>query len=243
MKLKICHLYPDALNLYGDGGNVNCLVRRLQWRGIDVCVDGCCVGDTFSAANYDLFFIGAGQSFEQHVLLDDLMTKKAAELRAACADGKTFLAICGGMELLGTSSCDPDGTETELAGVVDISVKMEKNRFIGNYAFSCDELNGLEVVGFENHAGRTYLGSGVKPLGKVICGHGNNGEDGTEGVRYLNFFGSYGHGSLLPKNPALADHILKTALSAKYGSCELAPLDDSLELAARSFMLNRLLGK
>ena len=241
MELKICHLYPDALNLYGDGGNVICLQKRLEWRGIDVSVEGCCVGDSLRASDYDMFFIGAGQSFEQHVLLEDLLTKKAAELRSACRDGKTFLAICGGMELMGTSCRDLNGAETELAGVVDISVEMGKNRFIGNYAFACEELNGLEIVGFENHQGRTRLGSDVKPLGKILCGHGNNGEDGTEGVRFANFFGSYGHGCLLPKNPVFADYILKTALSAKYGTVELAPLDDSFELSARKFMLDRLL--
>jgi len=243
MELKICHLYPDALNLYGDGGNVTCLRQRLAWRGIDVAVEECCVGDTLQATDYDLFFIGAGQSFEQGILLEDLLNKKTHELRAACKDGKTFLAICGGMELMGASCKSADGAVTEFAGVVDISVEMGKKRLIGDYAFACDELNGLEVVAFENHQGRTYLGSGVKAMGKVLCGHGNNGEDGLEGIRYANFFGSYGHGCLLPKNPALADHILKTALSVKYGNCDLAPLDDSFENAAREFMLKRLLSK
>ncbi|MBQ6798706.1 MAG: glutamine amidotransferase [Oscillospiraceae bacterium] len=242
MELKICHLYPDALNLYGDGGNITCLRQRLAWRGIDVSVEECCVGDT-PQSDFDLYFIGAGQSFEQGILLEDLMNKKAPHLRSACRDGKTFLAICGGMELMGMSCKGADGAETDFAGVVDIHTENGSKRLIGDYVFSCEELDGLPVVAFENHPGRLYLGSDVRPLGKVLCGHGNNGEDGLEGVRYANFFGSYGHGCLLPKNPALADHILKTALTAKYGSCDLAPLDDSFENSAREFMLKRLLAK
>ena len=243
MELKICHLYPDALNLYGDGGNVTCLRRRLEWRGIDVTVEGCGIGDALHASAYDLFVIGAGQSFEQGILLEDLRMRKAEELRAAVSGGKTFLAICGGFELMGNCHESADGTKTDLVGAVDMVTADKKSRLIGDCVYAVDELDGLQVVGFENHAGRTWLGSGVRPLGHVISGHGNNGEDGLEGARVHNFFGSYGHGCLLPKNPALADHILKTALTEKYGSAELAPLDDRMELAARQFMLDRILQK
>ena len=112
MELKICHLYPDALNLYGDGGNIICMKHRLAWRGIDVTVDGCCIGDALHAADYDLFFIGAGQSAEQDALLEDLRKNKAAEIKAAVEDGKTMLAICGGLELLGNYCENADGTKT-----------------------------------------------------------------------------------------------------------------------------------
>lgn len=241
MELKICHLYPDALNLYGDGGNIICMKHRLAWRGIDVVVDGCCIGDTLHAADYDLLFIGAGQSAEQNALLTDLHEKKAAEIRAAVEDGKTFLAICGGFELLGNHYEHLDGTKTEYVGAVNMHTVEGKERLIGDYVFTCDELDGQSVVGFENHAGRTYLGEGVQPLGCVLAGSGNNGTDKQEGARYKNLFGTYAHGCLLPKNPVLADYILKTALETKYGSVELTPLDDTMERTAHQFIVDRLL--
>lgn len=241
MELKICHLYPDALNLYGDGGNIICMKHRLGWRGIDVTVDGCCIGDTLHASDYDLLFIGAGQSAEQNALLTDLHEKKAAEIRAAVEDGKTFLAICGGFELLGNYCEHLDGTKTEYVGAVNMHTVEGKERLIGDYVFTCDELDGQSVVGFENHAGRTYLGEGVQPLGHVLAGNGNNGTDQQEGARYKNLFGTYAHGCLLPKNPVLADYILKTALETKYGNVELAPLDDTMERTAHQFIVDRLL--
>ena len=243
MELNICHLYPDVLNLYGDGGNVICMRRRLQWRGIGVNVASCRIGDPLRASDYDLFFIGGGQDFEQEVLLQDLGGGKGEEIKAAVEDGKTFLAICGGYQILGNSYRTWDGVACDFLGAIDIETVGKKERMIGNYVFTCDELDGLTVVGFENHSGRTYLGSDVRPIGKVLAGFGNNGEDHTEGARYRNVFGTYSHGCLLPKNPALADYILKTALERKYGSAELSPLDDSLEQSAHDAMVARLLNE
>lgn len=243
MELNICHLYPDVLNLYGDGGNVICMRQRLQWRGIAVNVERCCIGDTLRASGYDLFFIGGGQDFEQEVLLQDLGGGKGEEIKAAVEDGKTVLAICGGYQILGNSYKTWDGISCDFLGAIDIETVGRKERMIGNYVFTCDELDGLTVVGFENHSGRTYLGSDVRPIGKVLAGFGNNGEDHTEGARYQNVFGTYSHGCLLPKNPALADYILKTALERKYGSAELSPLDDSLEQSAHDAMVARLLNR
>ena len=240
MELKICHLYPDVLNLYGDRGNVTCMVRRLQWRGIDAKVTEVPIGTALHAAEYDLFFIGGGQDFEQEVLLEDLAGAKASEIRAAAADGKTFLAICGGYQILGNSYRTWDGQECAFTGAVDLYTVGDKKRMIGNYAFTCEDIPGLTVVGFENHSGKTYLGAGVRPMGQVLTGSGNNGEDHTEGARWNNVFGTYSHGCLLPKNPVLCDYILTTALREKYGSAELEPLDDSLELAAHDYMENRL---
>lgn len=240
MELKICHLYPDVLNLYGDRGNVVCLQQRMRWRGFPVCVTDVRVGEKLNASEFDVFFLGGGQDFEQGVLLDDLHMGKSAEIAAAVADGKTFLAICGGYQILGNSYETISGESYDFIGAVDVCTTGKKNRLIGNLAFSCPELGGETVVGFENHAGRTYLGSGVRPLGQVSCGGGNNGEDGGEGARYHNVFASYAHGCLLPKNPVLADYILKTALTYKYGSCELPPLDDALECAAHDYMVTRL---
>lgn len=243
MELKICHLYPDVLNLYGDGGNVICMRQRLQWRGIDAVVDRCCIGDSLRAADYDIFFIGGGQDFEQEVLLQDLGGGKAEEIKAAVRDGKTFLAICGGYQMLGNYYRTWDGVQCDFIGAIDVETIGQKERMIGNYVFTCDELDGQTVVGFENHSGRTYLGSGVRPIGRVLAGNGNNGEDHMEGARVNNLFATYSHGCLLPKNPALADYILKTALEAKFGTVSLAPLDDSLENSAHDYMVKRLLNQ
>ena len=240
MELKICHLYPDILNLYGDRGNVICMEHRLRWRGIDVTTTGVSIGEPLHAADYDLFFIGGGQDFEQEVLLGDLGVGKADEIKAAVVDGKTFLAICGGYQMLGAYYKTWDGVQCDFIGALDLYTIGSKERMIGNYMFTCEELNGQTVVGFENHSGKTYLGSGVRPMGKVLIGHGNNGEDGGEGARYNNVFATYSHGCLLPKNPVLCDHILTTALAQKYGTVQLEPLDDTLEQNAHLYMKNRL---
>ena len=242
MELKICHLYPDVLNLYGDRGNVICMEKRLQWRGIDVSTTGVSIGQSLNASQFDLFFIGGGQDFEQGVLLSDLASGKTAELKAAVEDGIPVLAICGGYQMLGSYYKTWDGQQCDFTGILDLYTEGTKERMIGNYAFTCDELD-VNVVGFENHSGKTYLGSSVKPLGKVLTGKGNNGEDGTEGARYKNVFASYAHGCLLPKNPALADYILKVALERKYGAVELAALDDTFAANAHNYMEQRLLKK
>lgn len=239
MELKICHLYPDILNLYGDRGNIICMEKRLQWRGIDVTTTGVSVGEPLKAADFDLFFIGGGQDFEQEVLLPDLASGKTREIKAAIEDGKPFLAICGGYQMLGNYYKTWDGQQCDFTGALDLYTEGGKDRMIGNYSFTCDEL-GVTVVGFENHSGKTYLGSSVKPMGKVLSGFGNNGQDGMEGARYKNVFATYSHGCLLPKNPVLADHILKTALERKYGQAELSPLADILENNAHDYMVRRL---
>lgn len=243
MELKICHMYPDVLNLYGDRGNVMCMTRRLAWRGIDASVTKLPIGRGGSLAGYDIVFIGGGQDFEQEVLLDDLHRGKDREIIAAVEDGVTFLTICGGYQMMGGYYETYDGTRCDFIGAVDMYTVGTKRRMIGNYKFRCtDECGGSVVVGFENHSGKTYLAPGVSPLGQVIAGFGNNGADGTEGVRYKNLFGTYSHGPLLPKNPALCDLLLSTALSRKYGAAELAPLDDRAELSAHDEMCARIQG-
>ena len=239
MELNICHLYPDILNLYGDRGNILCMKKRLSWRGIDGNVDEVSIGQKLDAKKYDFIFIGGGQDFEQEVLLPDLRSGKADELKSAIEDGITVLAICGGYQMLGQYYKTWDGVQCDFTGALDLYTVGSKERMIGNYMFTCDEL-GCEVVGFENHSGKTYLGPSVRPMGKVLAGSGNNGEDGQEGARYKNVFATYSHGCLLPKNPQLADYILKTALVRKYGQAELSPLKDRLEMAAHDYMQNRL---
>ena len=237
MELNICHLYPDVLNLYGDGGNIIALTRRLRWRGLGVNVTRAPIGSPISLAGCDLVFIGGGQDFEQQVLLEDLHRGRDREIRAAVEDGVCFLTICGGYQMLGGYYETYDGKRCDFIGALDLCTVGSVTRMIGNYKFECaPESSGSVIVGFENHSGKTRLGSGVQPLGKVLAGYGNNGEDGTEGARYKNVFGTYSHGPLLPKNPVFADFLLRTALERKYGRAELAPLDDTAELAAHDEM-------
>ena len=241
MELKICHLYPDVLNLYGDRGNILCLKRRLSWRGIDCSVTELPLGESASLSDFDLFFIGGGQDFEQELLLSDLASGKGAEIKAAAADGKTFLCICGGYQLMGSYYETHDGHKCDFLGALDLYTVGAEQRMIGNLSFKLgEESGGGTVVGFENHSGRTYLGAGVKPLGAVLSGFGNNGSDGGEGVRFNNVFGTYSHGPVLPKNPALCDEILRCALSRRYGSIELSPLPDGFENDAHRAVLEKL---
>ena len=238
MELKICHLYPDVLNLYGDRGNIICMEKRLTWRGIGVTTEGFGVGSRVELAGYDLIFIGGGQDFEQEVLLEDLHTGKDRQLLDAIEDGMPLLGICGGYQMLGSYYETHDGCRCGFIGAIDLYTKGSDRRMIGNYMFRLPD--GQTVVGFENHSGKTFLGPDIQPLGKVLSGFGNNGEDGTEGVRYKNVFGTYSHGPLLPKNPQLCDMILSAALERKYGRAVLAPLDDSAELRAHDEMERRL---
>ena len=241
MELKICHLYPDVLNLYGDGGNIRCLTQRLKWRGIGAEVTKMPIGARDTLAGCDLVFIGGGQDFEQQVLLEDLHRGRDKELIAAVEDGVCVLAICGGYQMLGTYYETYDGKRCDFVGALDLYTVGAKIRMIGNYMYQVpDTLGGFTVVGFENHSVKTRLGSGVEALGQVLAGFGNNGEDKTEGAHYKNVFGTYSHGPLLPKNPAFADLLIKTALERKYGEAELQPLDDSLELTAHDEMCARL---
>ena len=168
MELNICYLYPDVLNLYGDGGNIICLQRRLQWRGITSNVTRAGIGDRVSLADYDLMFIGGGQDFEQEVLLEDLHRGKASEILAAVEDGKTFLTICGGYQMMGNYYQTHEGVRCDFIGAVDLYTVGSPTRMIGNYKYRCTADNGGSlVVGFENHSGKTYLGDGISPLGTV----------------------------------------------------------------------------
>ena len=241
MELKICHMYPDILNLYGDRGNVTCMEKRLQWRNIGVDIQRMPLGTNKSLAGFDLVFIGGGQDFEQQLLLDELRRGKANEIKAAVEDGVTFLTVCGGFQLLGNYYKSVDGKCMDFVGAIDMYTEGAETRLTGNYKFKCsDNAGGSVVVGFENHSGKSYLEKGVSPLGTVLKGFGNNGSDSTEGVHYKNVFGTYSHGPVLPKNPEFCDFILKTALQRKYGTAQLIPLDDSAELLAHDEMCQKL---
>ncbi len=241
MELKICHLYPDVLNLYGDGGNILCMQKRLLWRGLGAEITRLPLGSGTSLAGYDIVFIGGGQDFEQQVLLEDLHRGRADEIRAAANDGVVFLTICGGYQMMGHYYETFDGKRCDFIGLLDLCTIGAKRRMIGNYKFRCtDSAGGSTVVGFENHSGRTMLAPGLAPLGTVLSGYGNNGEDKTEGAHWKNVFGTYSHGPLLPKNPAFCDMLLAAALERKYGSAALEPLDDAAETAAHDEMCARI---
>lgn len=242
MQLNICHLYPDILNLYGDRGNIIAMKRRLEARGIGVTIEECSIGQPIDIEKHDIFFIGGGQDFEQEVLLRDLAGGKGRDIRTAVEEEKVFLAICGGYQMLGQYYKTWDGNQLDFIGAINVHTVGAKERMIGNYMYrTTPESGGTIVVGFENHSGKTYLGADVAPLGMMLKGHGNNGEDQTEGARYKNVFATYSHGSLLPKNPVLCDFILHTALSHKYDGAEpLTPLDDTLETRAHDYMEERL---
>lgn len=244
-ELNICHLYPDLLNMYGDRGNVIALTKRAQWRNIQVNIVNLSLKEPFVPEEYDIIFLGGGQDYEQEIIQDDLINLKGNEIKNAIENNKTFLCICGGYQLLGKYYKTWDGKEIQFLDAIDIWTIGSKERLIGNYVFECDFLKtdsfDGKVIGFENHSGKTYLGPNVKPLGKVIAGNGNNGEDGTEGAIYKNVYCSYSHGSLLPKNSAFADHIITTALKQKYPDFNsLEKLDDYFEKLAHDTMIKKV---
>jgi CobQ-like glutamine amidotransferase family enzyme len=242
--LRIVHLYPDLMNVYGDRGNVLALVRRAEWRTIDVQVREVSLGDRFDPDEADLIFFGGGQDREQAVVSPDFVAQKGEAVREAVEAGAALLSVCGGYQLLGTSYTTVDGQELPGAGLFDVRSVPGPKRHIGNVLIET-ELDGLRrsLVGFENHSGRTYLGPGVQPLGRALVGAGNNGEDGTEGAVYKGAIGCYLHGSLLPKNPWLADRLLASALQHRRGEpVSLEPLDDRLENEAHVAVETRVRG-
>lgn len=242
MELNICHLYPDLLNVYGDVGNILILKHRAELRGIKVNILNTSLNDEFNADEYDIVFFGGGQDFEQSIVSNDLIGKKQEELARYVESGKVLLAICGGYQLLGKYYTAPNGEKINGLGILDIYTESGDTRFIGNTVIYNEEFNEY-YVGFENHSGRTQI-NGLKALGKCVHGYGNNGSDGYEGCVYKNTYCTYFHGSLLAKNPELADRFLTTALSLKYGEdITLSPLDDSFELKAKEYMINRLNNK
>jgi len=217
LTLTLGHLYPDQLNLYGDRGNIVTLRRRCQQRGIELRVVGLGIGDALAPDEYDMLFIGGGQDREQAPVALDLHEIKGIGLWASIEDDMPVLAVCGGYQLLANYYRPANGPDMRGLGVFDawtISKGAQQPRCIGDIGISW---NGMSLVGFENHGGRTYLGT-AKPLGKVLKGCGNNGEDSNEGAIYRNTFGTYLHGSLLPKNPHFADHLIELALQRKYGT-------------------------
>ena len=237
MELNICHLYPDLLNVYVDVGNILVLKHRAEERGIKVNVVDVSLNDKFNKDEIDIVFFGGGQDYEQSIVSEDLKNNKEEVLRQYIEEDKVLLAICGGYQLLGKHYISPNGEKLQGLGILDIYTEGGEKRLIGNTVIYNEDFDET-YVGFENHSGRTFI-NGLKPLGKCIHGYGNNGEDGYEGCIYKNTFCTYFHGSLLSKNPELADRFLRIALEKKYGSVELKKLDDTFELKAKEHIINR----
>jgi len=222
MILRICWLYPELMSTYGDRGNIICLEKRAQWRKIDVAIQN-------EPKNADLIFGGGAQDRQQEIVMRDLTSRKDT-LQEMFNRGVPGLFVCGAPQLLGRP----------FLGIFDMETVFPKSkpRLIGNLVAKLPD--GKTIVGFENHGGRTYLGTGVKPLAKVVKGFGNNGEDGTEGAVYKNCLATYLHGPFLPKNPFVADWLIKTALEVKYQKAiQLEQLDDTLEWQAHNFVIKR----
>jgi lipid II isoglutaminyl synthase (glutamine-hydrolysing) len=232
-ELRVCALYPDLMNIYADRGNLLVLERRCRWRGIDFSVTASGLGERLDPDAADLFYVGGGQDRDQKLCALDMVEIKRDALHEAAARGAVILAVCGGYQLLGHSYQLGDETLPGV-GLVDlVTVRSEAPRLIGNVAIEVELEPGSRRVlaGFENHGGRTRLGAGESPLGRVLKGHGNNGEDGHEGVRRGNVIGTYLHGPLLPKNVWFADWLIQRALDRRE---PLESLEDRLESAAHA---------
>jgi CobQ-like glutamine amidotransferase family enzyme len=240
VKFTVGWLYPDLMNIYGDRGNILTLLQRAEWRGYEVRLLELGRGNNKGMDEVDVFFFGGGQDREQALVYEDLLEFKQPQLELAVAEGAQILAVCGGYQLLGHYYQTAGGERYDGIGLIDVRTEAGKKRFIGDVVVETDivDLKPRTLVGFENHSGRTFLGPKAKPLGRVVIGNGNNGSDGHEGFIQGGVIGSYLHGSLLPKNPHLADHLIRGALKRR-GVDELSPLDDSAELAAHELILQR----
>jgi len=240
--VRICHLYPALLNIAGDRGNVIALQQRCRWRGVCVEVTDVTVGEMPDFTAFDLILFHGGQDREMDVAARDLSTK-APRLREAIAADVVVLAVCAGYQLMGRYYQPFKGPRLEGVGALDIHTEASSDRFMNHIAVECDFAGtSRTLVGFENHSGRTILGPGVQPMGRVLAGGGNDGRDGREGARYRQVYGTYLHGPVLPKNPWFTDHLIWQGLRHRYGDVPpLAPLRDDAEERAHHAALRMAL--
>lgn len=246
--LNICHLYPDLMDTYGDKGNITTIIKRCEWRNIKTTLTPISIQNRIDLEKFDIYFFGGGQDKTQIIVGKDLQKKKSG-LKKAVESGSVILSICGGYQLLQNYFKTSNGKIIKGIGLFDAYTKGSKDRMIQNLLIEIDPKINSNIqsiyptipqtyhptnllIGFENHSGKTYLGKNIQPLGKVIIGAGNNGEDKTEGAIYKNAFGCYLHGSLLPKNPHFADFLITKALERRYGKITMQKLDDSIEWQA-----------
>ena len=241
MKIRVGHLYPDYLNIYADRGNMAVLSRRAAWRGHELEVRALGASDEIGPGEHDLYYIGGGQDREQELIAPALAAHGEA-LRAAVAGGAALLAVCGGYQLLGRFYRDRSGAELEGVGLFPLHTVAGERRMIGDVLLECELEPGQRrtLAGFENHAGRTHLDEGARPLGRVLAGFGNDGESGFEGCHAGRAIGTYLHGPLLPRNPWLADWLLAQALAHRTGEePSLDPLPAELEAQAHATSAER----
>lgn len=230
-KLKLAHLYPQLLNIYGDMGNVLAIKKRCEWRGINIEIDEINIGDKIG--EHDIYFIGGGQDAQQIEVSQELQRHKRF-LQDELDRMAVFLGICGGYQLMGHYYQPHNGDKLPGISIIDAYTVAGEKRFIGNVTVHTDLVEPDTLVGFENHSGLTYLSGETTPIGKVLTGNGNNGKDKTEGARYKNAFGTYLHGSFLPKNPHFTDYLIELALGIKP-----EPLDDEIEYTAHNALINK----
>lgn len=239
LKISLAHLYPELLNIYGDFGNVLTIQKRCEWRNIDFEITNININDEIDPEKFDIYFIGGGQDKQQIEVSRELQLRKDV-LHAAMNANAVFLGICGGYQLFGHYYQPHKGARLLGIGLLDAYTVAGNKRFIGNVTARTEFTIPKTLVGFENHSGLTYIQGETKPMAMVDVGAGNNNEDKTEGARFKNVFGTYLHGSFLPKNPQFADLLIKLALEKRYGgSIELEKLNDEMELNAHIALINR----
>lgn len=240
-QIRIGWLYPEYMNLYGDRGNVIVLEQRSRWHGLDPVVTKVGLGEQADFRQFDLLMMGGGQDREQGLIAEDFLKVKGNSLGEAIHDGLAVLAVCGGYQMLGKYFKTHKGEKLTFTGILDLWTEGSDDRLIGNAIVESNLFGEKQtLVGFENHSGKTYLGSGLKPLGQVVRGFGNNGKDKTEGVVFKHCVGTYLHGSILPKNPHLADWLIQKAVERRYGNdVKLAPINDELEQKAHDAFVVR----
>ncbi len=235
MKLKIAHLYPKNMNIYGDWGNILALQKRLSWRGQESVYEPIDIGGSYDFTQADIVFGGGGQDKGQFEVAEDLQRHKDS-INQAASEGVVFLTICGLYQLFGNRFTTSAGEELPGIGVFDAETVGSETRMIGNIVL---QTAWGELIGFENHSGKTILSPGQSALGRVVKGFGNNGHDGFEGAISNNSFGSYLHGSLLPRNPRFTDELITRALARKGQVVNLEPINDRLAHQAAAVAKNR----
>ena len=230
--IRVGHLYPDYLNIYADRGNIAVFAKRAAWRGHEIDVMAIGMDDPIVPGAHDLYYVGGGQDREQFLVAENLAAKAAPLIEAVVDGGAALLAVCGGYQLLGRGYKGFHGEEMPGVGLLPLETIAGKTRMIGDVLLETDLVG--PVAGFENHAGRTYLDAGAEALGRVVSGHGNDGESGEEGCRLGRAIGTYLHGPLLPRNPRLADWLLQEAIAHRTGgeAPQFEPVGDELEAQA-----------